>query len=107
MVKNYSLIYYRNGNMIVEHEPPYLNPMGLSDYNAAVELKKHLNEWNEIYQLRIVVLTVAHLDHIPENCDDDNLKAMCQRCHNNYDISHRKQTRQNEINKLQQRLFND
>ena len=36
-----------------------------------------------------VVLTVAHLDHKPENCDDDNLRAMCQRCHNRYDQPHR------------------
>ncbi|AVQ84827.1 hypothetical protein [Variovorax sp. PMC12] len=28
-----------------------------------------------------VVLTIAHLDHIPENCDPSNLKALCQRCH--------------------------
>lgn len=32
-----------------------------------------------------VVLTVAHLDHQPENCSDENLAAMCQRCHNRYD----------------------
>lgn len=32
-----------------------------------------------------VVLTVAHLDHTPENCDDSNLLAMCQRCHLVYD----------------------
>ena len=32
-----------------------------------------------------VVLTVAHLDHTPENCADDNLRAWCQRCHNAYD----------------------
>ena len=32
-----------------------------------------------------VVLTAAHLDHIPEHCGDDNLKAMCQRCHLSYD----------------------
>jgi hypothetical protein len=33
-----------------------------------------------------VVLTVAHLgDPSPENCADDNLKAMCQRCHLRYD----------------------
>ena len=37
-----------------------------------------------------VVLTVAHLDHAPENCGDDNLKAMCQRCHNRYDGPHRR-----------------
>ena len=32
-----------------------------------------------------VVLTVAHLDHQPENCANDNLRAWCQRCHNSYD----------------------
>ncbi len=32
-----------------------------------------------------VVLTVAHLDHVPENCADENLLAGCQRCHNTYD----------------------
>lgn len=33
----------------------------------------------------IVVLTVAHLDHTPENCDPANLRAWCQKCHNAYD----------------------
>jgi len=37
-----------------------------------------------------VVLTVAHLDHTPENCDPDNLKAWCQKCHNSYDAPHRR-----------------
>ena len=37
-----------------------------------------------------VVLTVAHLDHTPENCEDGNLKAMCQRCHNRYDMPKRR-----------------
>lgn len=32
-----------------------------------------------------VVLTVAHLDHMPEHCDDTNLRAWCQRCHLRYD----------------------
>ena len=32
-----------------------------------------------------VILTVAHLDHQPENCADENLLAMCQRCHLRYD----------------------
>lgn len=39
-----------------------------------------------------VVLTVAHLDHTPENCSPENLKAMCQRCHLNYDKHHHAQT---------------
>lgn len=36
----------------------------------------------------IIVLTVAHLDHVPEHCEDTNLKAMCQRCHLRYDHDH-------------------
>jgi hypothetical protein len=37
-----------------------------------------------------VLLTVAHLDHQPENCEDTNLKAMCQRCHNRLDARMRR-----------------
>ncbi|RVT97927.1 hypothetical protein EOD42_09060 [Rhodovarius crocodyli] len=37
-----------------------------------------------------VVLTVAHLDHTPEHCDESNLRAMCQRCHNTYDAPTRR-----------------
>ncbi len=39
-----------------------------------------------------IVLTVAHLDHQPENCDPSNLKAMCQRCHLAYDREHHAET---------------
>ena len=35
----------------------------------------------------VVVLTTAHLDHVPEHCDDENLRAMCQRCHLAYDAA--------------------
>lgn len=41
-----------------------------------------------------VVLTIAHLDHQPENCEPDNLKAWCQRCHLNYDKDHHAISRQ-------------
>ena len=34
-------------------------------------------------------LTVAHLDHTPENCDRANLKALCAPCHNKYDAPNR------------------
>ena len=39
-----------------------------------------------------VVLTVAHLDHTPENCNPDNLMAMCQGCHLAYDRDHHAET---------------
>jgi 5-methylcytosine-specific restriction endonuclease McrA len=32
-------------------------------------------------RLTRIVLTVAHLDHTPENNNDSNLRALCQRCH--------------------------
>lgn len=37
-----------------------------------------------------VILTVAHLDHQPENCDPTNLRAWCQKCHNAYDAPMRR-----------------
>lgn len=36
-----------------------------------------------------VVLTTAHLDHNTQNNSFFNLKAMCQKCHNNYDQPNR------------------
>lgn len=40
----------------------------------------------------VIVLTVAHLDHQPENCSLANLQAMCQRHHLAYDQEHRTAT---------------
>lgn len=40
-----------------------------------------------------VVLTVAHLNHTPEDCRPENLRAMCQRCHTTYDERHQLATR--------------
>ena len=49
-----------------------------------------------------VVLTIAHLDHDTTNNSDENLKALCQRCHNRYDM---KQRVHNRINKNNPTLF--
>jgi hypothetical protein len=37
-----------------------------------------------------VVLTTAHLAEPIENCSDENLRAMCQQCHNRYDAPMRR-----------------
>ena len=42
----------------------------------------------EVDRMVDIVLTIAHLDHVPENCDPSNLKAMCQKCHLAYDSEH-------------------
>lgn len=49
-----------------------------------------------------IVLTIAHLDHTPENCADENLRAWCQLHHNRYDRKHRNQTRM--LSKLKDQL---
>lgn len=48
-----------------------------------------------VYGMRAstVVLTTAHLNHTPEDCRDENLKAMCQGCHLYYDREHHASTR--------------
>ena len=54
-----------------------------------------------------IVLTVAHLNHQPEDCRPDNLKAMCQRCHLRYDHDHhqRNAAATRRANKNTQELF--
>ncbi len=60
-----------------------------------------------------VVLTVAHLhDPDPMNCSDDNLAALCQRCHNRLDMPMRQRhasetRRQRKIDSGQQELFEE
>jgi 5-methylcytosine-specific restriction endonuclease McrA len=43
-------------------------------------------------KVSMIVLTIAHLDHVPENCAPGNLAAMCQRCHLRYDAGHHRKT---------------
>lgn len=44
-----------------------------------------------------VILTVAHLDHDTFNNTDENLKALCQLCHNRYDAKFRAANRAETI----------
>ena len=44
-------------------------------------------------KMAYIVLTIAHLNHTPEDCRPENLRALCQRCHNKYDAAHRAETR--------------
>lgn len=46
-----------------------------------------------------IVLTIAHLDHDITNNDASNLKALCQKCHLNYDKDHHRKNSRATINK--------
>lgn len=61
--------------------------------------KKNLEQWRGVtstdlcegdddYKAVKVILTVAHLNHKPEDCRDENLMAMCQLHHLRYDAAH-------------------
>lgn len=40
----------------------------------------------------IVVCTTAHMNHVIEDCTDENLRFLCQRCHLTHDAKHHAQT---------------
>src|SRR3990167_5136352 len=44
-----------------------------------------------------VVLTTAHLNHDPRDCREENLLAMCNRCHLRYDREHHAKTRRSKV----------
>ncbi|KQP43888.1 hypothetical protein [Pseudorhodoferax sp. Leaf274] len=51
----------------------------------------HMSNY-QVLRMVDIVLTIAHLDHTPENCADDNLEALCQRCHLRLDAGHHAET---------------
>ena len=51
----------------------------------------------------MVVLTVGHLNHKPEENGDENLKHWCQRCHLRYDArEHQRNARKTRFKKIGQ-----
>lgn len=69
----------------------YMMPHGETfDAKTGVFLGLSRGSEYDVDRFAKVVLTVAHLDHTPENCARDNLVALCQRCHNRYDAPMRR-----------------
>lgn len=63
--------------------------------NYAIGWRDQNGEFHEDYpdddsiKMIRIILTVAHLNHQPEDCRPKNLKALCQRCHNSHDMKTR------------------
>jgi hypothetical protein len=64
----------------------------MRDAGFTVGSVSHSADGGTIKIIRIV-LTIAHLDHQPENCDPSNLRAWCQKHHLAYDAEHHAVTR--------------
>lgn len=60
----------------------YRNPDGSFYKLEGMELEVASLEKEKFIQ---IILTIAHLNHEPMDCRPENLKALCQRCHLNYD----------------------
>lgn len=90
-VRNYS-VGYRIGS---KFSPTGGNEMhdkagnGELSYKEARALVTHCNECCED-KLIVIVLTVSHLNHDINDNDLSNLKALCQKCHLDYDKEHHK-----------------
>lgn len=62
------------------------------EYDPLWELDLYDEEFDEefgrvsVQKFGRFTLTVAHLDHCPENCDRSNLRAWCSVCHCRYDL---------------------
>jgi len=69
-VKNHSLGYRDSAGTFYEEDGERFIPDSVFDGNG---------------KLIKIVLTISHLDHTPENCQPENLKALCQKCHLAYD----------------------
>lgn len=102
---NWKEIRYRilqRANHACEGSPDFLDcrrPNGMYLNRRTGEITDDLvtvDDWTLFDEAPVtrIVLTIAHLDHVPEHCDDDNLRAWCQRCHLHYDRHHHAETRQ-------------
>ena len=71
---------------------PSMKPLYPPDWpqiSARIRFERAANYWPHPETGSRVILTVAHLDHDPRNNADDNLAALCQKCHNTYDAAKR------------------
>jgi len=93
-VRNYSVGSYQEKKFVTTAGNLTHDAAGRGElpFKEASELVKHCNEISD-ERLIVIVLTIAHLDHNVSNNDPNNLKALCQRCHNRHDVEYRKANR--------------
>lgn len=58
---------------------------GVENHSIVRRKRKNMQPDGCWYKDIKIVLTIAHMDNMPENCDYSNLRALCQKCHINYD----------------------
>lgn len=69
-----------------------------ASYRAAKEAAGWYHEPGD--KAIVIVLTIAHLDHDPGNNVPENLKALCQRCHLEYDAGQHRRNASAKRNRM-------
>jgi predicted N-acetyltransferase YhbS len=99
-----------NGERVARGDGRHADTYQMNDANVyCADTGAHLGRVRmseyEVKNMVDIVLTIAHLDHVPENCDPANLRALCQRCHLRYDAKHHAETaratRRSRLNNLE------
>lgn len=67
--------------------------------------EEYLAKRGNLTVIAVVILTTAHLSPPVANCDDDNLKAMCQACHLKFDWELHARTRQRNKDRAAGQLY--
>ena len=71
------------------------------EFDSIPAAESWIGDWeSEYFKPAKVVLTIAHLDQDPTNNARENLRALCQKCHNQLDAPYRAKNRKTN-------LFND
>lgn len=113
-IRNYSVGHYEGSKFVYYGGSLYLDETshGMNGYKESKELFDFLkDEMNGFeYKPSMIVLTVAHLDRVRDICDCQfltgflcakpaHVKAMCNRCHNRYDLDKRLKNRTETLTK--------
>ncbi|MEZ0485417.1 hypothetical protein [Fibrella aquatica] len=81
-IRNYTVIEYLDEAIDDTHPfDTFKEARAFAD--AQNQSHQSAGKWN--VRFSVVTLTVAHLDHNEKNDALDNLKALCNRCHLNFD----------------------
>jgi hypothetical protein len=99
-----------NGKRIARGAGPFANTFQTDDADVFdAETGEHITRVRmseyQVKNMVTIVLTIAHLDHQPENCDPANLRALCQLHHLRHDAAHHaasaRATRRAALNNLE------
>lgn len=89
---------YRGLRLYIDHTGKIYQESDGSEYVAHSDLLDYSDKTLKI------VLTIAHLDQNVENNEEENLKALCQKCHLNHDRYYNRLKFRETINRRKQRI---